>query len=509
MSESGKNSTIVRNTTFLYVRMFFLLLIGLYTNRVILDSLGVMDYGVYSAVAGVVGMLAFLSTALSGATSRFLSVEMGKSDELSLSKTFIASLTLHLCLILIIVLIFETIGMWYACNKLVVTPNRIEMVPTIFHISVATCALQILTAPFNASIISHEKMSVFAIVGIIDAILKLVISFAIKYSESDRLVLYSFLIFCVSLVNLLIDIIFCKYNFKECKFGISFDKKYLIPIASYFGWDVYGNFSVVVRNQGLVLIQNKFFGVILNAATTVSNNVMTAVMGFSENFLTAVRPQIFKNYAIGKFDRFNALVACSSKYGFLLLFIVSFPILVEADFILDLWLVDVPDYAAVFCKLALINNWVSIIFRPIVYGVNATGNVKNISLVNGTIYLMVLPLSYIMLRAGGSPIVPFVLNIVLLIIGHVCCSLRIIKKQIPAFDLSYFTRESLIPSFAVIVLSSIFPLTFRLFDAGGWKFSLINIAGTIICTGCICYFIGLRISEREKIKRIVLKKLIK
>lgn len=509
-SSDTDNKTIAKNIAFLYIRMLLTLLISLYTSRVFLDALGVTDYGIYNAVGGVVGMLSFFYAALSGATSRFLTYELGSGDFERLRETFKAAFTLHSLLILFIVLLFETVGLYFINNELNVPSDRMTVVNIVYQLSVLSCAFQIISIPFNATIISHEKMNVFALIGILDAILKLIISFAIVYSPIDRLVFYSTLLLTITFLDALIYIIYCKKHFKECSLAFARDSSMLRPMLSYSGWDLFGNFSVVVRSQGLVILQNIFFGPIINAATAISNQVMSAVMGFAENFLTAIKPQIIKLYAQGAMIRFNRLVIRSSKYCFLLLFLISFPVLVEAKYILNLWLIDVPDYTVEFCQLSIINNWISILFRPITIAIGATGNIMRISFINGSIYLLVLPLSYVFLKMGGSPIVPFVLNIVLLFIGNSIFSMRIIKIQIPSFSLSLFFKKAVVPAVWVILISSILPFVLSFFLKYGLSKFLISFSSTLCWSALSIGMVAL--SKDEKLYlystlKLLLKKL--
>ncbi len=506
-SQQMNNISVAKNTAFLYIRMLVLLLVSLYTSRVILASLGVVDFGIYSAVGGVVGILSFLNAALSGATSRFLTFELGKGNSKRLVETFKATLTLHIGLIFLLIMLFETIGLWFINCKLNVPDDRIIVVNWIYQFSILTCAFQIFIIPFNATIIAHERMNMFAMLGIVDAILKLVIAYVVAYTSLDKLGVYAFLLVIVAFVDALMYVIYCKKHFKECEFGICKKGVYLKPILSYSGWDLFGNFSVVIRSQGLVLIQNIFFGPVINAATTVSNQVMSAVMGFAESFLTAVKPQIVKQYAQGAMERFNNLVCNSSKYCFLLLFTISFPIFIEADYILHLWLVEVPDYAVLFCQLSIINSWISIIYRPIVVAISATGNVKQISIINGSIYLLVIPLSYIFLKYGGGPVVPFILNIILLLVGHSLFSMRTIKLQIPTFPIRIFIKKSISPSLLVLSATSVMPITLSYLNIDSKYIFFLNFCLTLCwCIICI-FFIALNKEERKDIIKIISKKL--
>lgn len=490
-------NVIVKNMGYLYIRTFIVMLISLYTSRVFLDVLGVINYGIYNAVGGVVGMFAFFNGALAGSTSRFLTFELGQGNIEKLQKTFKAAFTLHIILIICMLMIFETVGLWFVNYKLNVPHDNMWVINIVYQLSVLSVSLGIFIVPFNALIISHERMTLYAYLGIVDALLRLVISFAIIVSPIDKLLFYASLLFLVSLFDAFVYVIYCKRNFGECVCDLTKDKNLLNPILSYSMWDLFGNFSVVVRSQGLVIIQNVFFGPVINAATAIANQVMGAIMRFVESFLSAVRPQIVKLYARNEMELFNSLVVKSSKFSFLLLFFISFPIFIEARYILSLWLVDVPAYTVVFCQLSIANNWISILYHPIVVSISATGNMKRVSIINGSIYLLVLPLSYLLLKMGGSPIVPFIINLVLLAIGQTIFSMRIIKLQIPTFEIVNFFKKSLLPAIYVGVLAGIMPFIVCFTIQPGVVRFLINIIATMAWLGVIILLVALDKSERN------------
>ena len=500
---SYNSKTIAKNTASLYVRTIIVLLISLYTSRVFLDALGVIDFGTYSAVGGVVGMISFFNSTLAAATSRYLTFELGKENTVKLKKTFNVSLSVHILLILFIVLILETIGLWYINNKLNLPAPNMTVVNIVYQLSVLACVFHIIVIPFNATIIAHEKMNVFAIIGIMDAALKLLIAFAIYHSPINRLVFYSSLLLCISIIDAIVYLIYCKTKFEECTIRLCFDKEILRPMLVFSGWGFYGNFSVVVRNQGLVLIQNSFFGPIVNAATTISNQAMTAIMGFVDNFTTAVKPQIIKQYAQGAMSEFNNLVIKASKYSFLLLLFISMPVMAETDFLLNIWLKEVPEWAVVFCQLSIVNNWISILYRPLLTAIDANGIAKHSALVNGSIYLLTLPISYFFLKMGGTPLVPFVINIVLLFIGHTFGTLNILKYLIPQFDIRGFFRESFFPAIYITILAALPPALINLIMEGGWGRFLIDCGVTVIWLGLVIYFVALRQSERSMLLNYV------
>lgn len=499
----SNNKRIAKNTLLLYFRMFFTLAVGLYTSRVVLSVLGVSDYGIYNVVGGVVTLLAFLNSSLSGATSRFLAYEQGRGDQIQLNKTFTTALTIHVGLAVIMLVLLETVGLWLVSTQLTIPAERLETALVVYHFSVATCLIGIIQLPFTADLLSHEHMGPYAYISIFDVLLKLLCVILLQYINTDKLLLYGLLMMIVTLLTTIVFIIYTRAKFEEAILRFKVFRDIFKPILTFSGWDLYGNFSVVIRSQGLNILQNMFFGPIINAATGISNQVMTAIMGFAENFMVAVKPQIVKYYASKEIDSFCNLISNSSKYCSLLLFCISLPVIMETDFILGMWLKEVPDYAPIFCQLAIVNNWVSIMFRPIVFGIHATGNAKRISIINGTIYIIVLPISYVLLKMGGSPVVPFVLNIVLLFIGHCVFSLRTLKIYVPEFSIYRFFKVSSIKFLQICVLSSVIPILIHISMESGWQRFIINTLACLIGSGFLIYAIGLDSVTRRKVKSYI------
>ena len=492
----------------LYVRMLFNIFIVFFTSRIILKALGVVDYGIYNVVGGVVSLFVFLNTSLSGATSRFLTYELGLNNLLQLKKTFRAALTVHVCLAIMILLLCETIGLWFVMNKLTIPAERLNAALVVYQFSIATCILNITQVPYNATIIAHERMQAFAYIGIADSILKLIIVYLLYISQYDRLIMYSILFFSVTLLTTLIYRCYCTKTFMEVEFRLTSDTKILKPMLVYSGWDLYGNMSVMVRSQGVNILLNTFFGPTINAASAISNQVMAGIMGFADNFLTAVRPQIVKQYANKRINELKKLIISSSKYSFCLLFILSLPLLLEMEFILSIWLDKFPVYAVLFCQLSIINNWVSIIFRPITYSIQSTGKMKRISFINGTVYIMVLPISYFVLKIIDSPTVPFVLNIILLIIGSVI-SLYTLKLYINQFNIRAFICKVILVAMKIVLLTIPIPyLIHSTLDYGWARFFYVCISSFILSI-LIIYTTALNSHERsflkDKLKKIINK----
>jgi Na+-driven multidrug efflux pump len=500
------NKRIAKNTILLYFRMFITMGVSLYTSRIVLDVLGVSDYGIYNVVGGVVAMFSFLNGSLSGATSRFLTFELGSNNEERLKKVFSSAITIHLGLAIIIFIIGETIGLWLLENKLLISEDRLFAARVVYQISIISCIISILKVPATAAIIAHERMNIYTYVSILEVGFKLIIVFLLVIGDFDKLILYSFLTLIVTLVTTLIYQFYTSYKFAECKFKISFDKEMMKPMLTYTGWDLYGNLSIMVRGQGINILLNTFFGTVINAASGIATQVQNSVAGFADNFLTAVRPQIVKNFAAGNIKEMQKLIFNSSKFSFLLLFLVSFTLIVENRFIMKLWLVDVPEFAIIFCQLSLLNNLISIMFRTIMFSIHATGNMKRISFINGTIYIMVLPISYIFLKLGLSPVIPFIINILLLIIG--CMSnLVTLNIYIPEFSISKFIKEVVLINLVIVLLGSLIPLTlFTIMEEGFLRFLTVGIT-SVISIGISSFYMAINKEMRNLIKSFLISKI--
>lgn len=509
MTEAFNSKRIASNTAWLYLRMILILLVSLYTSRVILNALGVVDYGIYDVVGGVVALLGFLKSSLSGATSRFLAFEIGKKNNLRLKQTFEASIILHIALSVVVIILLETVGLWFVQNKLDIPSDRLEVAVFVFHFSVLASVINIMQVPFNAAVIAREKMDFFAIIGIIDAVLKLLIAYCINQSYHDKLAIYAFLVASEALIILIGYFIYCKRRFDECSFSFRIDKGIIKGMVTFSSWDLYGNMSVVVRSQGLSVLQNTFFGPIVNAATGISNQVMNGIMGFADNFLTAVKPQIIKLYAEYQIRSFLKLIITSSKFSFTLLLLISAPIFSETYYIMQLWLTQVPEWAVVFCQLSIINNWISIIFRPVIFGIHATGNAKRISLINGTIYISVLPISYIFLKNGSGPVVPFIINILLLLIGHTFFSLPTLHKYVRDFSPFLFIKSSFLPSFLVAIISLIPSFIVNNYMSPSFLRFIINFILTMNFVCLSSWVLIINSEEKKNISNFINNRMIK
>ena len=393
------NKRIAKNALMLYIRMFISMIVGLYTSRVVLATLGVEDYGIYGVVGGVVSMMGFLNASMSGATSRFLTFELGRGDMKRLADTFSSALIVHIGIAIIVFIVAETVGLWFLCNKLVIPEDRMEAAHWVYQCSILSAMLGITQAPYNASIIAHEKMGVYAYVEILNVTLKLLIVYLLVIGDFDKLKLYAVLVLAVSVLIMLIYRIYCIRMFQETHFHFVWKKDILKPLLSFSGWNLYGNLGNMFQQQGTNFVINFFFGVVMNAAMSVGLTVANTVNNFGANVMVAFRPQIIKNYSQGNKEGMKDLTILAIKVIMFIYCLVAVPVYIEAENLLKLWLVKVPNHAVVFCRLFLI----SIFFETIRFVlIHATGNVKWVSFFSGTVFIVAPFVTYLLFRLGLS-----------------------------------------------------------------------------------------------------------
>lgn len=486
--------------------MLFMMGVSLYASRIILSVLGIEDFGIYSVVGGIITIFSFLNSSLSGATSRFLTFEIGRNDTVRMQRVFSGSLNIHIGIALFIFILAETIGLWFFENKLVIPADRMSAARIVYQLSIISSMISVTQIPYNAAIIAHERMNVFAFIGIIEASLKLLIVFLLSLGSFDRLVFYSVLIFSTTFIIASIYRFYCVRNLKECLYKFSIDMEIIKPMISFSLWDLYGNFCVMAGYQGVNIIQNLFFGPVINAASGIAIQVQSAIGNFVSNFLMSVRPQIVKNFATNDIDEMLKLVYNSSKYSFILLLFFSLPLIIENKFILNLWLIKVPHYAVVFCQIALVSNLISSLFNPIAMAIHATGQIKRISFISGSIYIITIPLSYVLLKNGFSPIYPFVVNLILLCIAS-ANNLLILRRYLNEFSIIFFFRKVVSIIIIISLVSSILPTTLMITLTDGWvRFILVGLTSCISIISAF-YFIGLNKESRIEIVDFIQRKI--
>ncbi len=357
MSDSiSSNTRIAKNTLILYLRMILILCVGLYTSRIVLNTLGVEDYGIYNVVGGFVAFFSFLNGAMATATQRFITYELAQGNVERQINTFSTSVIIHFTIALLIVIAAETVGLWFVCNKLVIPEERFLAAIWVYQFSILTMFVSIVSIPYNAAIIAHEKMSAFAYISILDTVLKLVIVLLLTIVTFDKLVFYAALLFGISLLDRLIYGIYCKRHFAETRIKLIFDKKLFREMTNIAGWSLFGNIAGVFYTQGLNVLLNMFFGPVVNSARAIAVTIQGVVTGFVSNFQMALNPQITKSYAVGDLHRMHSLIFASSKYSFFLLLFIALPIMIETRTILTLWLKIVPIFKS--SKYSLIHSFI-------------------------------------------------------------------------------------------------------------------------------------------------------
>lgn len=467
------NKTIAKNTLFLYVRMLLVMGVSLFTSRIVLRELGTEDYGIYALVGGFVALFNFLNYAMTAATQRYLSYDIGNEDDVRLQKTFSASLTIHIGIAIIILLLAESIGFWYVNNIMVFPPERMSVVNIVYQFSIATTLIGIIQVPYNALIIARERMNVYAYVSIIEVILKLIIVFVLVYINSDKLMIYAILTFVISLISRLIYQMYCRNHFRESKYRFEYDKVYYEELVSYSGWNLFENIGSVARGQGSNVVLNLFFGVVANAAYGITLIVQAAISNFIRNFQVAVNPQITKKYAKGEIKSMHKLINQSSKFSFLLALLLISPVLLNLDFILKMWLITPPTYTFDLIFVCLLCLLVDSLSGPLNTGIQATGKIRMYQIIVGCLIFINLPVTYILFEynLAHSPNIIFKIWLIFSLVSLIF-RLFLLKKLL-GFSIELFIRDVI----SKIILLGILSLII------GYGLELIFVKKTLVMVG--------------------------
>ncbi len=410
---SDSNKRIAKNTIALYLRTLLSVLVSLYTSRVVLQVLGVSDYGVYGVVSGIVGMFAFLNSAMSAATSRFLTFEMGKGDEKRLNDTFNGALLIHIGIAIVVVLIAETVGLWLLCSKMVIPEGRMTAAHVVYQCSVVGAFLGITQVPYSAVIMAHEKMDIYAYIELLNVGLKLVIVYLITIAAWDKLIVYSLLSLAVSVLMIFIYRFYCIKNYKESRLRLVFNKQIVKPMVGFSVWNMLAECGYSLRVYGSNVVLNMFFGTVVNAAGGIASTVQGILMGLAGNITTAVRPQIITNYAAGNFPRMNQLMLSTIRMNLFLVGIVTIPMFINAPYVLKLWLGNVPEYCVSFCRLLLVAMYLTGVSHIITIGLHASGKIRRSSIVRNIIYMLTPVVIYGVLKCyHASPVVGYSIVVV-------------------------------------------------------------------------------------------------
>ena len=502
----SSNKKIAKNTLVLYFRMILTMVVTMYTSRVVLSTLGVEDYGIYNVVGGFVSMFLVLNTSLSSATSRFLIYELGRKDYAELKRVFNAALVGHLGIALMIFLIAETVGLWFLANKLVIPPERLAAAHWAYQFSILATMVTLTQVPYTALIIAHEKMNIYAYMSFLEVTLKLVIVYLLKVGSFDKLKMYAILHFLVVLVTALAYRFYCNRKYPEASLCVVKDKSVYKRLISFSVWELYGGFGVISMGQGTNILLNMFFGPAVNAARGVAVTLQGAINKFSQSFMTAVKPQIVKLYADEQVDKMLRLVYLSAKFSFFLNFFFTLPLLLETDFVLTVWLKNPPEYAAVFCKLILINNLILSMANPFVYAFHAVGNIRRTNLVCGSLFYLVILLSFLLFRIGYPPETAFVVTIGVTALVNMV-RLQLLKAFLPIKLIEYF-KQVLVPVGLVVFLSTVFPLILVTVVEPGFLRFLIVGSVCVVGIGLSVYYIGLERDMRKFVMKQALKNCI-
>lgn len=496
---SDNNKRIAKNTLLLYFRMLFMMVVSLYTSRVILNALGVEDFGIYNVVGGVVAMFTVISGSLSAAISRFITFELGRGDQSKLNKIFSASVTIQLLLSLIIVVLIESIGVWFLNAKMTIPMERMTAANWVLQFSIITFVINLISIPYNAAIIAHEKMSAFAYISILEAVGKLAIAFLIMWSPIDKLIYYAILMCAVAVIVRFTYGHYCKKHFTECTYHFHWDKDILKQMFGFAGWNFIGASSAVLRDQGGNIIINIFFNPSVNAARGIAIQVNHAVTGFVQNFMTALNPQITKSYASGDREYMMTLIYQGARLSFYMLLLLSLPILINTHYILVLWLKLVPEHAVLFVQLILVFAMSESISNPLITAMLATGRIRNYQIIVGGLQMMNLPISYICLRLGCMP--ESVL-IVAIVISQCCLAARLIMlRGMIGLSSIKFIKKVYLNVLSVSLMSVIAPYGLsRYMDESFFAFVVISLV-SLISTLAVEYYIGCNNEERAFVQK--------
>lgn len=482
--------------------------VSLYTVRVVLDTLGVVDYGIYNVVAGVVTFFTFLSGTMASATQRFFSFAIGKQDSASLKKIFSVNLLIYVTIAIVALLLLGTIGSWFVHEQLKIPADRVDAAITVFNFAVFTFVLTIFTSPFIAIIIAHEDMKIYAYVSILEAIMKLGVVFLLVYVSWDKLALYGILLFVVAIINLLIYVSICTMKYSECQFRkFYWDKKLMHEIVGFTGWTLFGQLTTVFRNQAVTILLNQMFTPVVVAARAIANNITSQVNVFSGNFNTSLYPPIIKSYAANNKQEMFSLLFAGSKATFFLMWILALPLFLEMEMVLTLWLKAPPPEAILFTRLALVEALINSVSLPLTTAARAPGRMKVYELTLGSIQIGIFFVAWLVLLLGGEAYTVFVVAIVANLIMFVFR--LVIVRNLIGLPLGLFFRQVVIPLFSVVFVSSLFSLLVRVYRADGIGFSIATVFISILLSIICMYYIGINQMEREKINSLVLNRIRK
>ena len=495
------NKRIAKNTLMLYVRMLFMMFLGLFTSRIVLQALGENDFGIYNVVGGVVAMFTIISGALNSAVLRFITFEMGKGSDAQLNKVYSTAVTIQVILSLVVILLAEPAGLWFIDNKMTIDPSRIPAARWVLHFSILAFVINLMSVPQMASITAHERMSAYAYIGILEGLLRFSVALAISRSASDRLVLYAVLMALSVLVVRTAYGIYCRRHFSECRYRPVFDSRLLKEMFSFAGWNFIGVTAGVCRDHGGNILVNLFSGPAVNAARGIAIQLNGAVQGFVTNFMTAVNPQITKSYASGEHEYMLSLVRKASRMSYYLLLILVMPVVFNVDYLLGIWLKDVPADSSVFSVLFLILSFSECLSNPLMTATLATGRIRNYQIIVGGLIMLNLPVSYLCLKAGAPPESTVVVAIV---ISQICLMARLILlRGLIGFPLMDFFKRVYVNVISVTAAAVVLPLVISPHIGDGFGGFVLMATACVVSCAMSVFWIGCSRKERTELKEFV------
>lgn len=504
-NHSDNNKRLAKNTIVLYIRTIVLMLVSLYTSRVVLDVLGVDDFGIYNVVGGAIAMFSVVSGSISNAISRFITFELGKGDFIKLKEVFVSSVNIQIGISVIVFLLGETFGLWFLNTYMNIPEGRLPAANWVLHCSLLAFVINLLSLPYNSCIIAHEHMTAFAYIGILDAVLRLTVVLILPIFSVDKLIVYSVLIVLVALIVRVVYILYCKSHFSECKYHLSYNKSLVREMAGFSGWQFLTNTCWIVNTQGLNVLSNIFFGVRINAARGVAAQVEGAVMTFINNFMTAINPQLVKSYAQHDTERFFSLICRGAKFSYFMLLLIALPIIMETEFILGIWLKQVPDFSVLFVRLSIIAAIMNMLGNTGVAACMATGDLKRYSIIISAVGYTVFPITWIAFYLGMPAESAYV---ILIIIYLLIIFVRLyVMKGLLNFPPMMYIRKVLLVIVPVSLAAVILPyLSLYVMEDSLIRFLIVTML-CVVSTSVAVYLIGLTLNEKKFFVNCILNKI--
>lgn len=502
MDTISSNKRIAKNTLLLYVRMVITMAIGIWTSRLVINALGFTDQGLYNVVGGFVGLFSLVTASISGSISRFITYEIGRGQYDNINKVVQNAITVQWILAGIIIVLGETIGLWFLNNELVIPDNRLFAVNVIYQISIGHIVIGLISSAPNALILAHEKMDVYAGVAVATSLSTLCIGLIISYYGGDRLILYAFLQFIWIVLVRFFYTIYCRRNYKFLKFRFGWDKSILTPIFSFAGWNGFGTSAAILRNSGTSILLNIFGGPIANTINGIANSVNSLATLFVNDFTTAYNPQITKQYAAGEYGRLIPFMHQCSKFSYCLLMVMAVPVFINVEPLLILWLKKIPEGTAIFGRLIIIYSMIECFCKPLITAKNAAGNIRNYQLVVGGILLLTLPITYVFLKLG-LPLYFSYISIILTSSSAFVARMVMLRNDLPNWSSLKFIRSVVCRCIVATLVAFVMPLVLKFaMPHGLWSVVAQCFVGFIWCCGC-AYIFACDKSERDAVKRML------